>query len=316
MRFFVGVFLACLVHVFADYRAAVVEFAPQLAKDGATEEEIQFLKLQNLQRLEGFARLAKMNGTQIIVFPEYGITGDGFVEQDFTSRGLVQPFLEEVPENIQNPCQQANELPRSPSVVRASCLASELQMVMVINLLTRSACNMSQRVPCPADGQLIHNTAVAFAETGAILKVYHKQHPYELEHNFLDVPPPDQAQARFKASFGVEFGMFICFDIFWEAGPGIGDVDDFVFTTDWVNKPQWWSPSARATQLAWSLWHQKNFLASNYGGFGRNSSGSGIYHRGHILATFFNPSTEPESRLLIADVPKSRSEKPQLTVVV
>eukprot|EP00971_Amphidinium_carterae_P209821 4161944-Amphidinium_carterae.1 len=71
MSLSVGVVLVSLVHAFADYRAAVVEFAPQLAKDGATEVEIRFLKLQNLQRLEAFARLAKMNGSDIVVFPEY-----------------------------------------------------------------------------------------------------------------------------------------------------------------------------------------------------------------------------------------------------
>mmetsp|Transcript_41490 Transcript_41490/g.95374 ORF Transcript_41490/g.95374 Transcript_41490/m.95374 type:complete len:317 (-) Transcript_41490:46-996(-) len=316
MSLSVGVVLVSLVHAFADYRAAVVEFAPQLAKDGATEVEIRFLKLQNLQRLEAFARLAKMNGSDIVVFPEYGITGDGYLVQDFTSRSLVQPFLEELPEHIGNPCKQADELPRSPSIVRASCVASELQMVMVMNLLTRSSCNSSQYPACPSDGQLIHNTAVAFAETGSILKAYHKQHPYDLEHNFLDVPPAGQARARFKTSFGVEFGMFICFDIFWESGFGIDDVEDFVFTTDWVNKPQWWSPSARVAQLAWSFWNQKNFLASNYGGFGYNSSGSGIYHHGRILATFFNPSTEPESRLLIADVPTSGTQRLQSSVMV
>jgi hypothetical protein len=50
--------------------------------------------------------------------------------------------------------------------------------------------------------------------------------------------------------------------------------------------------------------HKANFLAANYGGFAKHSSGSGIYHSGIALAKTFNPTDVPiAEKLLIADVP-------------
>ena len=54
-----------------------------------------------------------------------------------------------------------------------------------------------------------------------------------------------------------------------------------------------------------TLAHQRNMLASNYGGFGKHASGSGIWHHGAALQLFFNPSLEPRSHMLMADVPCS-----------
>merc|ERR1719240_349843 len=97
----------------------------------------------------------------------------------------------------------------------------------------------------------IHNTAIAMAEDGSILSVYHKHHPFGDEVHFIDTPI-NQTKGRFTTSFGVRFGMFICFDILWELTDS--DVSDFVFLSDWVNNayaplP---SPSARSAQISWS----------------------------------------------------------------
>ena len=55
-------------------------------------------------------------------------------------------------------------------------------------------------------------------------------------------------------------------------------------------------------QRIWSATHGKNLLAANYGGLAKEASGSGIWGKGGALAEFFNPTTQPESRLLVADV--------------
>lgn len=279
-----------------SYRAAVVEFAPvQAAKDAAVDE-VQALKLQNFGALAAFAKEAKANGSQIIVFPEYGITGDGDLGGDFT-RKSVQPFLEEIPK-AENPCQEKAALPASSTIVQASCLARNLSMVVVFNLATREQC-IAGHEGCPGDGQLVHNTAIAIGENGAILSVYHKRHLFGDESGYMN--PSSNPKARFKTGFGVTFGMFICFDMLWEiADP---DVTDFVFPTDWVNNAYIIGPKAIAAQETWAWAHQKNLLASNYGGFAKESSGSGIYSKGRTLTSFYNPTKSPQSKLLIADVP-------------
>jgi len=205
-----------------------------------------------------------------------------------------------VPANATDVCEQAALSQSSPSIAQMSCLAKELHIVVVFNLLTRVPCT-GHTVQCPSDGQYVHNTAIAIAEDGSILSVYNKRHPFGDEAKYLDASM-NTTKARFTTSFGVEFGMFICFDIFWEWRDA--DVANVVFPTDWVNGvlgPL--GPSARAAQRVWSTLHQKNLIAANYGGFGSEASGSGIYHKGHVLASFYNPTKKPESKLLIAKIP-------------
>jgi hypothetical protein len=97
-----------------SYRAAVVEFAPSLAETWQTinASTASAMKLGNLARLEAYAARAKQKGTQIIVFPEYGITG----YMDF-NRTTVQPWLEELPSTSANPCDEA--LLQAPAIARA-----------------------------------------------------------------------------------------------------------------------------------------------------------------------------------------------------
>eukprot|EP00747_Dinoflagellata_sp_TGD_P066193 gnl/TRDRNA2_/TRDRNA2_154697_c0_seq2.p1 gnl/TRDRNA2_/TRDRNA2_154697_c0~~gnl/TRDRNA2_/TRDRNA2_154697_c0_seq2.p1 ORF type:complete len:352 (-),score=77.12 gnl/TRDRNA2_/TRDRNA2_154697_c0_seq2:166-1176(-) len=299
----------------SSYRAAVVEFAALRAPLGASADEVKAAKLANVRTLEVFAAAAKANGTQILVMPEYGVTGDGYEAAGASgvfTRESVQPFLEEIPDGLTNACDQAADLPSSPVLVRMACLAKKLQMVLVFDLVTRSLC-VARQNGCPGDGQRVHNTAVAVAEDGSFLAVYHKRHPFGDEHGFVDAS--DNGKARFTTSFGVTFGMFICFDIFWELMED--GVRDFVFPTDWVNYHVPGAPSARAAQLTWSLTHQANLLAADYGGFGNTSSGSGLYHRGRPLEWFYNPTDIPKSQLLVADIPRiSESAKTTMDAAV
>jgi predicted amidohydrolase len=262
------------------------------------------MKLNNLARLEAYAAKAKRKGAQIIVFPEYGITG--YV--DF-NRSTVLPFAEEIPSSTPNPCDEAGTLPDAPAIVRASCAAKELEMVLVINLLTRVPCIGDMAKGCPADGMRVYNTAIAFSEKGATLALYHKRHLWYSEMAFAD---PGEASMKggvtFTTSFGVKFGMFICFDLlfFTDGGP---DAKEIIFPTDWTNKV-WINnvrvhgvPTALQAERQWSSIHHKNLIAANYGGSGKLSSGSGIWHEGEALQSFFNPTSQAEEKLLVADVP-------------
>jgi predicted amidohydrolase len=296
----------------SSYRAAVVEFSPDIA-DEATAGDAQAMRahrLKNLQGLEAFAREAKANGTQIMVFPEYGITGDG-VGQGNIARKTVTHFLEDdtalagPKPQITLPCGDAVAEESAPTIARTSCLAKELEMILVINLLTKQSCDAGLD-GCPDDGMRVYNTAVAFAEDGRILSLYHKRHPYGDEILFVQKGEDMYRDGvAFTSSFGVKFGMFICFDIlfFTDGGP---DALEILYPTDWVNDVLGPIPeplSAHVAQKSWSALHHKNLLAANYGGFGKDSSGSGIWNKGTALASFYNPTKEPQNMLLIADVP-------------
>lgn len=289
------------------YRAAVVEFSPRLTETWQTIDapSASAMKLENLARLEAYAARAKQKGTQIIAFPEYGITG----YMDF-NRSTVQPWLEELPSTSVNPCEEA--LSQAPAIARASCVAKKLRLVLVIDLLTRDPCAAGDADACPADGMRVHNTAIALSEAGTILAVYHKRHLWFSEQGFAD--PGGESMKNgvtFTTSFGVKFGMFICFDLLF-FGPDDGpDAREIIFPTDWTNK-LWIDnvrvpvPSALQAEREWSMMEHKNLIAANYGGQGKQSSGSGIWHEGSPLQSFFNPTSKGQDRLLVADVPVLR----------
>jgi hypothetical protein len=105
--------------------------------------------------------------------------------------------------------------------------------------------------------------------------------------------------------------MLICFDLLF-FGPDDGpDAREIIFPTDWTNK-LWIDnvrvpvPSALQAEREWSLMEHKNLIAANYGGQGKQSSGSGIWHEGSPLQSFFNPTSEAQERLLVTDVPVLR----------
>jgi len=80
-----------------------------------------------------------------------------------------------------------------------------------------------------------------------------------------------------------------------------------VYPLWWVNQP----PIITGTQYqqAWSRTFGVNILAAGTG-LGWLYSGSGIYSQGKTLTSYFNPTTQLSSRLLIADVPTLSSPKP------
>jgi predicted amidohydrolase len=261
--------------------------------------------LANLALLEPHVAKAAADGCQITVLPEYGITGDGTQElvggrTPFTRDGVL-PFTESVPDVGAYPCQPStpdtltSAMSTSNTLTSAmACMALKYAIVLAVDCLERVECASCQ------DGHQLFNTALVFAEDGAIIAKYRKHHLYGPEHHFLD-PGPRSNGTSVRTSFGITFGMFICFDILFQTI--VSDrIHDFIYPTAWVNEKPF--EGATEVQRIWSLVHGKTLLAANYGGFGRRKSGSGIWHRGKALAEFFNPTSSPESRLLIADIPR------------
>lgn len=297
------VFLSTIASA-ASYRAAVLEFSPQQAPSfNMTRAEADAHRLMNARAIQEYMVLAKQNGSQIFVSPEYGITADGIKtgsnEQFDWTRAAVVNFSEPVPALLSTPCDD-DEAASFPLTAWASCTARELGMVFVLNFIDSVPCKDMPDMDCKfGDGLLLFNAAIAVDEQGRLIAKYHKHHLFGDESKYMDRGNSPNG-TQFKTSFGVEFGMFICFDIMFNFFPS-PDIKHFAFPTDWVNaRPL---ENALEAQRAWTGLHRKTMLASDYGGFGKASSGSGIWVDGTALASYQNLSPEPDNKLLMADVP-------------
>ncbi|KAJ1451943.1 carbon-nitrogen hydrolase [Pelagophyceae sp. CCMP2097] len=287
----------------ASYKAAVVEYSPKLApRQNVSVEEASGYTAANWEELRGLVAEAAELGCDIVVLPEYGVVGDGVgshgSDNEEWTRDGVSSFCEVVPDPDPNKPLCVETTDEYPGVaVLAACAAKASNVTLVVNVLEREACGHCK------DGRKQFNTALVFNPRGCLVAKYRKRHLWGLERYYLDAGP--KGDATFETDFGVTFGVMICFDLVFEFFPS-KDVRHYVFPTDWVNA----APrdavveTALQAQRLWSRVHGKVLLASNYGGFGKDSSGTAIWADGEALATFFNPSNdESKPQILVADVP-------------
>jgi len=285
----------------SSYLASVVEFSPaDVTSQQLTRAQALVLMNGNLDRYDVFMQVARQNGVQVIVFPEYGIQGNPPGNDDWTRDGIL-PFCESIPNPITgtNPCLQQALFADAPITIRCSCMARTYGLPLVVDVgdVVR---NCTPKVDnCRDDRRLQYNTALAFDSNGTLLAKYHKQHLYG-EDGWYDIEPESkQHPAAFAIPSipGVAFQMFICFDIFFSTIVAT----DVLFPTDWDNSFDK-NMNATTTQLAFSSVHQVNLLASNIG-TNYNSSGSGIYSFGNVLAIWNNLSPNPIDKQLFASLP-------------
>jgi pantetheine hydrolase len=257
---------------------------------------------QNLLTFEQHIRNATEQGAQLIVFNEYGLFGS-----KFNTRDDVLPFLETIPPPSSSspviPCASPRQFSDRPTLLNISCLAQKYSAYVVIDLGDLQPCNKND-TNCPADGRYQFNTLVAFSPDGELVARYHKMHLYQ--EAYYDASPLDPVY--FDTYFGVRFGLVICFDLLFTDPSRVyfdNNITDVVFSTEWENV----FPviSALQIQQSWARIYNANLLASGTG-FGRISSGSGIYSQGNVLSDYFNPvKGTTDDRLLIAKVPKINS---------
>ncbi|KAJ5077478.1 pantetheinase [Anaeramoeba ignava] len=298
------------------YRAAVLEFSPYQFQPGDNYQ----LLLRNLAEMEKYISEAKKQGAQIIVLPEYGLEG-WYEEWD---RDNILPILEPLPNYYAgktcNPClekckdKNGNNIDfkKLPVLKEASCIAMKYSIIIAIDGIN-DVQYCENQTDCPPDGRFQFNTLVVLDEQGFLVAKYHKGHNYESESNYFDQPKTPEI-VYFDSSFGVRFGMFICFDILWNQPTyslvyelGISNI---LFPTYWGNLAP--AFSANEFQVGFSKSNKVNFLASNIGYDGFYSSGSGIFSNGLPLAFYTNDTIYPSNRLLIADVPIIIEEKPSI----
>ena len=288
----------------SSYKAAVVEFAPKSYLAGSpnastTKKIAQENMKPNLDSMEELAKNASIQGAKIIVFPECGVTGRIYC---VNCKEIVRAYAEDIPDVIPespvNPCTDSQYTDR-PIIQRLSCIARDHGIVLVANMPDEK-------------GDVLYNTDVIFEADGSLIAKYYKQHLFTLESLIFNTSN-SYRYITFKASFGVEFSVFICDDILF-CDPPLDMVNkgiqNFVYSTYWGNRyPHYMSVSVRQ---GWSWRNKVNVLSSginnkfedeNLGKF--YSSGSGIYSAGKPLGYYVSGGTfaEPSGRLIIADVP-------------
>jgi len=218
---FVGSYLTIS---YGDYIAAVAEHTvymgiPPDATNNNNATTNEYNLQQNLQSYINLIKLATHHKVQIIVFPEFGLTPTNGKE-----RSDLYPFAEHIPtvittdrkhERVEStpiiPCH--NPLFQDkPILSTISCAAKENNMIVVINMIDWIDCNSKNDKNCPMDGHYQYNTDVIFNEQGELMTKYHKSHEFPPFIGVYDqVPVP--TEVTYNASFGIQFGLFICYDI-------------------------------------------------------------------------------------------------------
>ena len=302
---------------------------PLPACNGSAAQVANDSKLGNVATMDRMMAVAAAKGARIIVFAE-GALGISSATYKIGTRsyndgggvaagGLAEPIPE--PLGVKTPIVPCDfiddEAAASPALVALSCAARKHKIVVVYDTGDLVKCapsdpyNASEYCwQCPPEGFMRFNTQVALGEGGQLLAKYHKTHRYLASTCIGDghQQPGGQDPRYFDTSFGVRFGMMLCYDICFhtpgiELAVGEHNVSDFVFSTHWENEEG--PPMSLATAFfqSWSRGVGANLLAANQG-MGLMHTGSGIFSQGQALASAWEPANPHDEALLIATVPK------------
>jgi len=166
---------------------------------------------QNLAVYKLHAEAAGKRGVNIMVYPEFGLGGD------LNSRDGLYPYLEDIPDisdgQVVIPCLTGNPQTQ-PITVNASCWARQYNLTIAIEYYDLKKCDQSSDVNCPADGRYQYNTEVVFDSQGKIIAKYYKYHEWIPFLVAIDTPK-EIPLITFVSEFGVKFGIFMCFDMFF-----------------------------------------------------------------------------------------------------
>uniref|UniRef100_A0A2M4BIM1 Putative biotinidase and vanin n=1 Tax=Anopheles marajoara TaxID=58244 RepID=A0A2M4BIM1_9DIPT len=261
-----------------SYVVAVVEFHP--------EQMTMPIEERTRIHLNGYIELvrsATARPADIIVFPE------------LTLNSLSDPVF--VPEPSQNviPCDDHGTI-----LVTLSCLAREVQKYLVINL--------SEQFFVQHRAETVrYNTDVVFDRNGMVIARYRKYNLFkEPGTSITDAPE----LVYFDTDFGVQFGVFTCFDILF-AAPTLRLVQekglrDFVFPAFWTSEP----PFLASTQIfeSWAYAIDANLIVSGTNYALSGATGTGVFNgrNGALLAHF---TGTPTRQLHTVTVPKKHTNR-------
>uniref|UniRef100_A0A7S4KP86 CN hydrolase domain-containing protein n=1 Tax=Paramoeba aestuarina TaxID=180227 RepID=A0A7S4KP86_9EUKA len=305
-----------------SYRGAVVEMWPV---PGHNQTDAGEVLSSNLDQVKYWTEQAKNNAAEIVVFPEDALYNFLF----FKTRDDILPYLSIIPEKGTLLCSSSFSFSSSSSSSSSSpllpldqynvlqtlgCVAEENGVVVVIDIGEVVYCSHEEE-NCPADGRWQYNIQVAIDEEGMLIGHYRKYHLFPEDYVVFDQPILMKDFEFFTTSFGVKFGQFICFDLFFRTPQwvlkDIG-IQDFTFSTYWVNDGSMPPIPSVSLQQGFSRAAGTQLLASNIG-LGKFDSGSGIYSKGEPLQERLNPNPDrPDEFLLVADIPiQPQPQQPQ-----
>ncbi|KAK3931145.1 Vanin-like protein 1 [Frankliniella fusca] len=273
------------------YVAAVVDFAAPASTGKPALENM----MDNIASVGRLMEQAATQNADIIVFAEDGLSGFG--NKDV-------PVVVPAPEDNSTPCEDsAADQVRSDQPLRElSCLAKKHNMYLVVNVVDKQPCAAAGDDKCPSRGYHRYNTDVVFDRSGTVVAKYHKYNLFGEASN--DVPPTVE-YVTFDTDFGVRFGMFICFDILFDAPSAQlvrqRNVTDIIFSAAWFSEV----PFLTAVQAhsGWAHALDATVLASGMNNPARGSTGSGIY-RGRQGILRYTMNWRNEHTLLVSRVPK------------
>ncbi|CAL4071408.1 unnamed protein product [Meganyctiphanes norvegica] len=280
-----------------SYVAAVLEYAPNTDGDGGLD-----IIISNAQAYIVFALEAKNSGADIIVFPEYGLTGTGLP----MIPDEIMPYTQNVPDpkDALVPCDFPANDTRTQGLRLLSCAARDLQLYLVVDLAELATCD-----DC-LTGHHFYNTQVVFNRQGTLIARYRKRN---LFGEFQLRPGPEEVDtAIFTTDFGVTFALQVCFDILYEY-PGVVSVIErgvkhVAMSTAWMDQ----LPSLTAPQMqsAWAESLGINLLVANIHNPAGGFTGSGIYP-GHTDLEHLYTYDSQGNRLVMMAV-TSNSSKPDM----
>ncbi|KAK8724201.1 hypothetical protein OTU49_011269, partial [Cherax quadricarinatus] len=227
------------------YVAAVLEYEPNNewneAGDGVT------IIRENSRILAEYAALARAEGADLLVAPEYGVPSLMIFQLDdefFTMAQFVpNPDLKAVP------CDLDIDPGNIEAMRTLSCAALENEIYLVADLIEASPCrndtaesypfktSLDTAYECPDTGYIYYNTQVVYDRHGTVIARYRKKNLFG-EYPVLPGTESDDT-AIFTTDFGVTFTLQICFDI-GHYHPALNNVvtrgiTDVITSSAWVD---------------------------------------------------------------------------------
>lgn len=117
---------------------------------GDGDDTPAYLMDMNLQMYENLTAVAGDQGTQVLIFPEFGLES----VQDPTREDLY-PYAETVPipsDSLVTPCEEADEFADRPILYRLSCAAKRNALLLLVNMIDMQPCDAATDTNCPDDG--------------------------------------------------------------------------------------------------------------------------------------------------------------------
>ncbi|CUG92586.1 membrane-associated protein, putative [Bodo saltans] len=267
------------------FAASVMHFPLNLTSNISIAEKIRL----NLAAYDQHVANAAAQNAQIIVFPE---SGTGYLAGGDSE---IRSWCEPMPAPGWRAVDCSNASTTTPPAFRhmqhaywASCAAQTYKIDIVLNFGYHQTTTNEY-----------FNSDVAFNQYGFLLAIYLKSHinarPYLTQ-------PAKPDPVTFVSSFGVQFGMFTCYDM-WFHDPmdeeiRLLNVTDFVYPNGMGSM----APLMTIDQVhaGWSLTHDVNLVSAALFPTG----GAGAFHRGNALGmNAYQPYVNAVYSVTVTEVP-------------